>query len=300
MIKCLLTNLRLLAAVWLASFLQKDIHFLQNEYNRKSNFVIGYFSFYLNRESVRVMKNTHESAFTQKPIKVVILTGAGMSADSGIKTFRDADGLWEGHDVMEVASPAGWQNNPELVLNFYNQRRKQLFDVNPNAGHMALAEAEKTFDVAIVTQNVDDLHERAGSSNVLHLHGELRKVQSTQYPEIVYDWLDDLCLGDQCERGAQLRPFIVWFGEQVPMLELAVAEVASADIVIVVGTSLKVYPAAGLTSFAPENTPIYYVDANPNVDEACELMPNVKVIAQSASEGLPMLLSELMEQFTVC
>lgn len=174
-----------------------------------------------------------------KKLKVVVLTGAGMSAESGINTFRAADGLWEGHDVMEVATPEGWHADAKLVLEFYNQRRQQLFEVEPNAGHIALANAQDVFDVSIVTQNVDDLHERAGCTKVVNLHGELRKAQSTIYPELVYDWQKDLNLGDTCENGAQLRPFIVWFGEQVPMLDTAVSEVISADIVIVIDEGLS-------------------------------------------------------------
>lgn len=231
--------------------------------------------------------------FMKSKKKIVVLTGAGMSAESGINTFRDADGLWEGHDVMEVASPEGWQADRELVLEFYNQRRRQLLNVKPNSGHIALAKAEADFDISIITQNVDDLHERAGSSNVLHLHGELLKAQSTLFPENVIDWRDDIVLGDNCEQGAQLRPFIVWFGEQVPMLEPAVVEVASADIVIVVGTSMKVYPAAGLTTFAASHVPIYYLDVNPNVNEALEQSNNLTVIKRSAVEGLPELLAAL-------
>ena len=226
--------------------------------------------------------------------KIVVLSGAGMSAESGINTFRDADGLWEGHDVMEVASPEGWQADPKLVLAFYNQRRRQLLEVTPNAGHIALAEAESQFDISIVTQNVDDLHERAGSSKVMHLHGELLKAQSTVFPELVYDWHHDISLGDTCEQGGQLRPFIVWFGEQVPMLEPAVAEVASADIIIVVGTSMKVYPAAALTTFAAPQVPILYLDVNPNINDALEQSANLTVLKKSAAVGLPELLKTLV------
>ena len=174
--------------------------------------------------------------------KLVILTGAGMSAESGIKTFRDDDGLWEGHDVMEVASPQGWRKNPELVLDFYNQRRRQLHEVEPNSGHEALSALEDIFNTTVVTQNVDDLHERGGSSNVLHLHGELFKVRSTQHPELVYDWKEDLNIGDTCEKGHQLRPHIVWFGEAVPMLEEAALEVLDADVIMIIA-DLKVIDA---------------------------------------------------------
>ncbi|MEL7428221.1 MAG: NAD-dependent deacylase, partial [Bacteroidota bacterium] len=198
--------------------------------------------------------------------KIVVLTGAGISAESGIKTFRDAGGLWEGHDVMEVASPQGWRKNQELVLDFYNQRRRQLKEVNPNEAHHALVELEDRFDVSVITQNVDDLHRRAGSSKVIHLHGELRKVRSTQFEHLVYDWENDLTLNDRCERGYQLRPHIVWFGEAVPAMEVAVEEVYRADHILIVGTSMQVYPAAGLVGYAPPNASIYYVDPNPSIN----------------------------------
>ena len=174
--------------------------------------------------------------------KVVVLTGAGMSAESGLKTFRDANGLWEGHDVMQVASPQGFARNPELVLEFYNQRRRQLLEVSPNKGHLALAQLEQAFDVSIVTQNIDNLHEQAGSSHVVHLHGELFKVRSTVNENHVLDWKKDLVLGDTDKNGHQLRPHIVWFGEMVPMLETAAHITQQADILIIVGTSMQVYP----------------------------------------------------------
>ena len=176
--------------------------------------------------------------------KIVVLTGAGMSAESGLKTFRDENGLWEGHDVMQVASPQGFAQNPELVLEFYNQRRRQLLDVSPNKGHLALAELEQGFDVSIVTQNVDNLHEKAGSSHVVHLHGELFKVRSTVNENHVLDWEKDLILGDTDDHGHQLRPHIVWFGEMVPMLETAAQITQQAEILIIIGTSMQVYPAA--------------------------------------------------------
>ena len=190
---------------------------------------------------------------------IVILTGAGMSADSGLKTFRDHDGLWEGHDVMEVASPEGWESDRELVLDFYNQRRRNLLVAKPNAGHEALVRLEENYNVEIITQNVDDLHERAGSMNVHHLHGELLKVRSTGDPYLVYDWEDDLKTGDTCEKGHQLRPQIVWFGEPVPMIEKAAQITSKADILIIIGTSLAVYPAAGLIHYAQDNIPKYLV-----------------------------------------
>lgn len=194
---------------------------------------------------------------------LVILSGAGMSAESGIKTFRDMGGLWEEYDVMEVASPQAWERSPELVLRFYNERRKKLFEAEPNAGHKGLAELEKYFNVQIVTQNVDDLHERAGSTNVLHLHGELKKVRSTIDPNLIYtmdNW--ELKLGDNCEKGSQLRPHIVWFGEAVPAITDAAQICEKADIFVVVGTSLNVYPAAGLIDYVPSGKPIFLIDPN--------------------------------------
>ena len=190
--------------------------------------------------------------------KIVVLTGAGMSADSGIRTFRDADGLWEDHDVMEVASPGGFARNPALVLDFYNQRRKQLLEVVPNAGHKMLVELEQYFNVTIITQNVDDLHERAGSSHVLHLHGELLKVRSTGDETMVLNWKKDLTLGETCPKGYQLRPHIVWFGEEVPLLSEASQITVTADILIIIGTSMQVYPAAGLLNYTKQGTPILF------------------------------------------
>lgn len=216
--------------------------------------------------------------------KLVVLSGAGISAESGIPTFRDADGLWEGHDVMEVASPQGWQNNPGLVLDFYNQRRKAALNAQPNQGHKILADLEDHFDVTIITQNVDDLHERAGSTNVIHLHGELFKCRSTKDPSLVYpmeDW--QLNLGDTCEKGSQLRPHIVWFGEMVPMMEVAISYAAEANIFIVVGTSLLVYPAAGLIDYVLPSVPKYLVD--PNLPPLSAIQ-NLHTIPKGGSEGL--------------
>ncbi|WP_286268956.1 SIR2 family NAD-dependent protein deacylase [Thalassotalea hakodatensis] len=227
--------------------------------------------------------------------KVVLLSGAGMSAESGINTFRDADGLWEGHDVMSVASIEGWNQNQSLVLDFYNQRRKQLKEVLPNDGHIALAKAQQAADISIITQNVDDLHERAGSEHVIHLHGELKKAQSTLYPEYICSWVDDIKLGDACPQGAQLRPFIVWFGEDVPMLNQAISQVAAADIVIVVGTSMQVYPAANLVSFAPEKAEIFYLDPKPQFNNALKARENLTVIEQTAAVGLPTLLATILQ-----
>jgi len=226
--------------------------------------------------------------------RLVVLSGAGISAESGIKTFRDVDGLWEGHDVMEVASPEGWIKNQELVLDFYNQRRRQLKEVLPNAAHIGFVELEKKYDVQIITQNVDDLHERAGSQSVLHLHGELRKVRSTRFPELIYDWEDDLFLGSNCEKGFQLRPHIVWFGEAVPMIEPAVRLVESADIVVVIGTSMQVYPAASLIGFAPRNSRKFYIDPKPSINHELSLSQNLEVIEATATQGIQHLLSSLL------
>lgn len=212
---------------------------------------------------------------------IVVLTGAGMSAESGIKTFRDADGLWEGHDVMEVATPEGFAANPALVLDFYNQRRRQLLEVEPNSAHYDLAELEKDFKVSIITQNVDDLHERAGSTNVLHLHGELLKVRSTLNDFDIQEWKTDLVLGDCNKEGHQLRPHIVWFGEDVPMINRAIEICETADILIIIGTSMQVYPAAGLMNHVSKNTPIYYIDPNP----ALSSNNNLVVIREPASIG---------------
>ncbi|MDE0536753.1 SIR2 family NAD-dependent protein deacylase [Tenacibaculum sp. L6] len=223
--------------------------------------------------------------------RLVVLTGAGMSAESGLKTFRDADGLWEGHDIYEVASPEGFRANPELVLDFYNQRRRQLLEVAPNKAHLNLADLESTFDVDIITQNVDDLHERAGSSNVLHLHGELLKVRSTKNENLVYPWKKDILLGDTCEENAQLRPHIVWFGEDVPLLEKAVEITLQADILVIIGTSMQVYPAASLVDYVTSNTPIYFIDPNPAVNK--NAFNNLTIIKDVASTGTDTLISIL-------
>lgn len=215
--------------------------------------------------------------------KIIVLTGAGISAESGISTFRDSNGLWENHDIMEVASPEGWQRNPELVLNFYNLRRKQLKEVQPNSAHHFLKELEEKFEVVVITQNVDDLHERAGSSKVIHLHGELLKVRSEQNEELVKLWSEDIHLGDLAEDGAQLRPHIVWFGEMVPMMETAIQEVESADKMLVIGTSLQVYPAASLIDFMERGKPIYVIDPN---SVAVPSNPNIQVIRKTATEGV--------------
>jgi NAD-dependent deacetylase len=213
---------------------------------------------------------------------IVVLTGAGMSAESGLKTFRDADGLWEGHDVLEVATPEGFNKNPELVLKFYNERRRQLLDVLPNQAHYDLAELEKYFKVSIITQNVDDLHERAGSSNVIHLHGELLKARSTYNEQDVFDWKEDIFLGDLCVEGYQIRPHIVWFGEAVPMIEKAVDICTTADALMIIGTSMQVYPAASLMHYVPQNTPTYFIDPKPAMSSA----NNLTVIAEPATVGV--------------
>jgi NAD-dependent deacetylase len=218
--------------------------------------------------------------------KLVVLSGAGISQESGLKTFRDMDGLWENYAVEDVASIDGWYRNPELVLDFYNQRRKQLYEAKPNAGHYGIADLEKWFDVSVITQNVDDLHERAGSSKVLHLHGELRKVRSSIDSSLIYT-LDgwELKIGDKCEKGSQLRPHIVWFGEAVPAIYEAIPIVENADIVVVIGTSLAVYPAAGLVHYAKPGAPVFVVD--PNRPEVA--LKNVVYIDEKAGTGVEIL-----------
>jgi len=220
---------------------------------------------------------------------IVVLTGAGMSAESGLKTFRDADGLWEGHDVMEVATPKGFAANPELVLEFYNQRRRQLFEVTPNSAHFGLAELEKNYKVTIVTQNVDDLHERAGSKNVIHLHGELLKARNIVDEFSVIDCKTDIKLGDTCPKGHQLRPHIVWFGEAVPMIDTAVDVCMTADILLIIGTSMQVYPAASLMHYVPEHTPTFFIDPKP----AIESKHNLTVIAETATVGMKRFIESL-------
>ena len=224
--------------------------------------------------------------------KLVVLTGAGISAESGIKTFRDADGLWEGHNVMDVASPEGWHRDKELVLDFYNQRRRQLHEVKPNYGHIVLAELENDFDVHIITQNVDNLHEQAGSTKVLHLHGELLKVRSTKNEDYILDWQHDLVIGDVDKNGNQLRPHIVWFGEMVPALEEAVNITEQADYVVVVGTSLQVYPAASLMHYAKPHIPVFNIDPRPA--SISGLQNPLEIIQMNATEGVPLLREKLL------
>jgi len=227
----------------------------------------------------------------------VVLTGAGISQESGIKTFRDADGLWEGHDVMEVASPEGWRRNQELVLDFYNQRRAQLHNVKPNPAHIALSELETEYEVTIVTQNVDDLHERGGSSRVIHLHGELFKVRCAHYCRGSIVHTHDLHPGDFCDNGHQLRPDIVWFGESVRLLETAAELVSQADILLIVGTSMQVYPAAGLYEFLPPGSDIYYIDPSPAaMPSYVSKNYNLRVIADKAGNAVPLLVARLLSK----
>ncbi|MDP6339028.1 MAG: NAD-dependent deacylase [Candidatus Marinimicrobia bacterium] len=224
--------------------------------------------------------------------KIVVLSGAGMSAESGLKTFRDSDGLWENHNVYDVATPEAWARNPELVLNFYNDRRKQVRNAKPNEAHQALALLESKYDVSIITQNIDDLHERAGSTKVIHLHGEVNKARSSVDPSLIYElnhW--EIKLGDTCEKGSQLRPHIVWFGEAVPMIEKAIPMVEMADIIIVIGTSLVVYPAAGLVNYAPAFSEKYYIDPK---GLGGKNVYGFKVKKKTAGVGVPELIMQLM------
>ena len=228
--------------------------------------------------------------------RIVVLTGAGMSADSGLKTFRDADGLWEGHDVMEVASPQGFARDANLVLDFYNQRRSQLLEATPNQGHKALVKLEQYFDVTIITQNVDDLHERAGSTDVLHLHGELFKVRSTGNPHDVLEWKKDLILGDTCSSGYQLRPHIVWFGEAVPLLPKAAQLTQQANKLLIIGTSMQVYPAASLIHYASHGIPIYFVDPRPTISPSD--FTNLTIVSERAAVGVPTVVADLIRTAT--
>ena len=223
--------------------------------------------------------------------KISILTGAGMSAESGLRTFRDSDGLWESHNVYDVATPEAWQRDPELVLKFYNERRKQVRKAKPNKAHLALAKLEKKYDVHMITQNIDDLHERGGSKQVLHLHGEINKVRSTVDSRLIYE-LDhwEMKLGDKCDKGSQLRPHIVWFGEPVPMIEKAIPIVEAADIVIVIGTSLGVYPAAGLVNYIAPFSEKIYIDPK----GLTENDTNFNVIKEKAGLGVPILVNKLL------
>lgn len=225
--------------------------------------------------------------------KIIVLTGAGISAESGISTFRDSGGLWEKYKIDDVATPNAWRKNAKLVLEFYNQRRKQLFEVEPNEGHHLLASLEKKYDVHIITQNVDNLHERAGSSKILHLHGELMKVRSTGPGEEVFDLSAsnyETHVGDRCPKGHQLRPHIVWFGEAVPEIENAITLTEQADIFLVIGTSLNVYPAAGLLNYIPAGVPVYVIDPNEvNISKS-----GVVAIQKGASEGMKELIDKYL------
>lgn len=218
--------------------------------------------------------------------KLVILTGAGISAESGLKTFRDSDGLWEGYDIAEVATPRAWKRNPKLVLEFYNMRRRNVADAQPNAAHFGLAELENNFDVTIITQNIDDLHERAGSSKVLHLHGEIFKMRSEDDEERIYDCRTDINIGDCDDRDVQLRPHIVWFEEPVPLIETAIEIIRSAELFVVVGTSLVVYPAAGLVNYAPWQIPKFILDKKIPYTSS---LYNLTAIEKSATEGISKL-----------
>jgi NAD-dependent deacetylase len=227
--------------------------------------------------------------------KVVVLTGAGISAESGLKTFRDAGGLWEGYRVEEVASPEGWKNNAKQVLEFYNQRRKDVINAKPNAAHLSLASLEDYFDVTIVTQNIDDLHERAGSKDIIHLHGEILKSRSSADEGLLYECREDIHLGDFCGKNSQLRPHIVWFGEAVPKMDEAILEAAQADLFLVVGTSLQVYPAASLLHYTKPQTKKFLVDVN--IPEVYPVQ-NLSCIKMKATEGVPLLVRRLIEEFS--
>ncbi len=226
--------------------------------------------------------------------RIVAFTGAGVSAESGIDTFRDSGGLWEQHRISDVATPEAFERDPEMVLEFYNERRRKVLQSEPNAAHKALAELERAYEVSVITQNIDDLHERAGSSQVIHLHGEIRKVQSTLDPELLYEVGEEgIQVGDTCEKGGQLRPYVVWFGEMVPMMEVAAREMQNADILMVIGSSLNVYPAAGLVFYAPEGIPKYLID--PQAEEDQEGKKLFRTIPKKAGEGVSELVEELLE-----
>lgn len=223
---------------------------------------------------------------------LVVFTGAGVSEESGLKTFRDSGGLWEEYNVMDVATPEAWERNPGLVLEFYNKRRKQILEARPNRAHNLIASLQDHFDVQVITQNIDNLHERAGSKKVLHLHGEITKSRSSVDPGLIYSMKgDELKLGQLCEKGSQLRPHIVWFGEVVPKIEEAQRMTSLADLFIIVGTSLNVYPAAGLVDFAPYDVPKYVIDPN---HTRAELIPNLEILREKAGEGMEKLVKVLV------
>lgn len=228
----------------------------------------------------------------QQRKKLVVFTGAGVSEESGLKTFRDSGGLWEEYNVMDVATPEAWDRDPGLVLEFYNKRRKQILEAKPNKAHVLIAGLQEHFDVQVITQNIDNLHERAGSRNVLHLHGEITKSRSSVDPNLIYSLRgDELKMGQLCEKGSQLRPHIVWFGEVVPNIEEAQRLSSLSDIFVIVGTSLNVYPAAGLVDFAPYDIPKYVVDPN---HTRAELIPNLEILRAKASEGMEQLMKLLL------
>jgi NAD-dependent deacetylase len=227
--------------------------------------------------------------------KIVVLTGAGISAESGISTFRDSDGLWENYDVRDVASPEGWAKNPKLVLEFYNQRRRGVQKSVPNAAHKAIAKLDQHYEVLIITQNIDDLHERGGSKNIMHIHGEILKVRSVTVPTEIMHWTDDIKLGDTCRFGGQLRPHIVWFGEDVTLINKAYHEMKNADYVIVVGSSMQVYPAAGLVSEAPRGTKIWFIDPRPSLNFELKNSKNLTVVEENATLGVPLVVDLLIE-----
>lgn len=245
---------------------------------------------------IPVIPHKNSKSMATKRKKLVVLTGAGISAESGLRTFRDMNGLWEEYSVEDVASPDGWRRDPDLVLRFYNERRRQLKAAQPNQGHIELAKLEEHFDTVIITQNVDTLHERAGSTNVIHLHGKLTEVRSTANPNLIYTVDGDVNLGDRCELGSQLRPNIVWFGEAVPAMDIAIDIASEADIFAVVGTSLNVYPAASLYRYAPREAPIFLID--PNDDVTVSAMSNrVTYIYEKAGTGVAKLKDLLVERY---
>jgi NAD-dependent deacetylase len=224
--------------------------------------------------------------------KLILFSGAGISAESGLQTFRDADGLWEGHRVEDVATPRAWKKNPEQVLRFYNERRSRIREVQPNEAHLVTAHLQEKFDVTVITQNIDDLHERAGAQKVIHLHGEIFKMRSDQNDSLIYPILDDIQLGDKADDGAQLRPHIVWFDEPVPLIQQAISMTQDADIFVVVGTSLSVYPAASLVQFLPDHVPMYVVDKKiPGINRS-----NLILIEKKATEGMLALKDLLLKQ----
>jgi NAD-dependent deacetylase len=228
--------------------------------------------------------------------KIAVLTGAGISAESGLKTFRDAGGLWEGHRVEDVATPGAWKKNPSLVLKFYNERRQQLKSAEPNQAHKILAKLEQYYKVSVVTQNVDDLHERGGSTEVIHLHGELLKSRSEKNEKLVYPCTEDIYPGDCCEEGHQLRPHIVWFGEAVPLLHAAALKFAEAAVCIIVGTSLQVYPAAGLIQYLDPSCPVFYIDPHPYLSPELNRRGNIQLIPLTAQEGMKEVWTKLVTE----